>query len=89
MPTLVIDDIPVQVFDRLQRRAEVLDHSIGEEAITLLERGLQQEDVSASLRLPDLIEGKEISAPVDLPRPGPAVEVPYIPGKPRLPDPMM
>jgi hypothetical protein len=72
-----------------RRRAEVRKDSISEEAIALLEELLQPEDNPVFPRVPDLIEGQEIAAPIELPRPGPRVDVPDVQGGTRLPDPVM
>lgn len=85
MPTLIVDDLPAEVYDRLQRRATARRRSVGEEASALLEQALARE---APPRLPDLVPTEEVSAPCDLPRPVTAVAVPYVDAPARLPDPM-
>jgi plasmid stability protein len=86
MPAIVMDNVPPEIYDQLQRRASARRRSVQDEAIDLLLRGLRQEAVGA--RLPDLIFSEEISPPCDLPRPGAAAPAPAHPGRPRLPDPL-
>ncbi len=88
MPALVVDNVPPEIYEQLQRRAEVRRRSVQDEAIDLLQRGLRHDGLGAAPRLPDLIFGEEISPPCDLPRPGPTATVPAHPGGPRLPDPL-
>ncbi len=88
MPTLVVDNLPPAVFERLQRRAEAGRRSVRDEAVALLEQALGEENEVGRPRLPDLVLTEEIAAPCDLPRPGPAVRVQAHPGGPRLPDPL-
>jgi plasmid stability protein len=85
MPTLIVDDMPTEVYEHLRRRADAQRRSIGEEAIALLEQALAQE---ASPRLPDFVPAAEVMPPCELPRPAAAV-VPYVEGLPRLPDPLV
>jgi hypothetical protein len=85
MPTLVVDDVPLDVYEGLQRRAEAGRRSIPEEALALLKKGLSEEPVPP--RRPDFLATAEVAAPFDLPRPEPVGYVPAVPGGSRLPDP--
>ena len=85
MPTLIVEDVPPDVYELLQRRAATRQRSVSDEAVRLL-REVLQEDSHSPPRLPDLVPGEEIPAPCDLPRSGPVRTVPAYPGKPRLPD---
>ena len=89
MPTLTMDNIPLEIYERLERRATARQRSVQDEAIDLLDRVLKQEEVQPVPRLPDLIPGDEVAAPCDLSRPVPSARVPAHPGKPRLPDPLI
>src|SRR5437588_5697083 len=90
MPTLVLEDVPVEVYDHIQRQALAWNRSVAEEAIRVLRQGLGSvEAVPASgPRLPDPpFLGEEMSAPFDLPRPGVSVPVQPRDGGVRLPGP--
>jgi plasmid stability protein len=88
MPTLIVDNVPADVYERLQQRAAAESRSLPEETLHLLTQ-LLREDIRPAPRLPDLIPAEEISAPCDLPRSSqPVATTPY-PGQPRLPDPIM
>jgi plasmid stability protein len=86
MPALLMDNIPPEIYELLQRRADARRRSVQDEAIDLLQRSLRREGFAAAPRLPDLIIAEEISPPWDLPRPGPSESARTHPGKPRLPD---
>ena len=88
MPALVVDNVPPEIYEQLQRRANARRRSVQDEAIDLLQWGLRQGG-AAGLRLPDLILGEEISSPCDLPRPEAAASAPVRPSGPRLPDPLV
>jgi plasmid stability protein len=86
MPALIMDNIPSEIYEMLQRWANARHRSVQDEAVDLLQRGLREEGFGAVPRLPDLIIGEEISPPCDLPRPEPSAPMRTHPGKPRVPD---
>lgn len=86
MPTLVLDDIPSDIYDLLQRRAAAGHRPISEEAVLLLDKALQA--TKPAPRLPDYVPGEEIPAPCDLPRSSQPEPVAFYVGQPRLPDPL-
>jgi len=85
MPTLVVENVPPDVYDRLRQRAAARQRSAPEEALQLLQQALG-DDAGRAPRLPDFLPGEEISAPCDLPRSSPPVPVSACSGGPRLPD---
>ncbi len=90
MPTLIVEDVPGEVYERIQQLARAQNRTISAETVRLLQRGLQQEQArqAPAPRLPDPpFLSEEISPPVELPRPGRGVPVKAIPGLNRLPDP--
>jgi plasmid stability protein len=88
MPTLIVDNVPADVYERLHKRAAAESRSLPEEALHLLTQ-LLREDTHPAPRLPDLIPDEEMSAPCDLPRSSQPVATTSYPGQPRLPDPIM
>jgi plasmid stability protein len=88
MPALVMDNVPLEIYELLQRRADARRRSVQDEAIELLQRSLRREGFPAAPRLPDLIFEEEISPPCDLPCPEPSRPARTYPGEPRLPDPL-
>jgi hypothetical protein len=100
VPTLVVEGVPGEIYERLERRARAQNRSLSEEAVRLLQQGLGREGAAPAdasggpptggwpLRDPDPpAVSEETGAPCDLPRPGEAVQVPAIEGADRLPDP--
>jgi hypothetical protein len=87
MPTLVVENVPVEVYERLQQRAAAGRRSLPEEMLDLLGR-MAREDMKPSARLPDLVASEEVSAPCDLPRSSVPVQVSAHRGQIRLPDPL-
>lgn len=85
MPTLIVENVPAEVYERLKRRAATRHRSIPEETLDLLHQALGQ-DKSAAPRLPEFVPGEELSAPADLPRSSQPVPVRTYSGPPRLPD---
>ena len=67
MPTIILEDVPIQVYERLQRRADAHRRSMPEELLSLLQHALQVIETPTP-RLPDYIPETEIPAPCDLPR---------------------
>jgi plasmid stability protein len=86
MPTLIVEDVPPEVYERLQRRAAVEKRTLPQEMLHLLQQALREED-NPPPRLPDFIPNEEISAPFDLPRSSQPMVVGVYDGSPRLPDP--
>lgn len=87
MPTLIVENVPADVYERLEKRAAAQHRSLPEETLHLLTQVLRQ-DAHQTSRLPDLIAVEEVPAPCDLPRSShPVATTPY-PGQPRLPDPI-
>jgi plasmid stability protein len=87
MPTLIVENVPPEVYERLQRRAAVGRRTLPQEMLHLLQQALREED-SPSPRLPEFIASEEISAPCDLPRSSQPMQVVAYDGPPRLPDPL-
>jgi plasmid stability protein len=85
MPTLIVENVPVEVYERLQQRAATQHRSLPEEMLHLLERVLRENDPPAP-RLPDFVPDEEISAPFDLARSSQPTAVVTRPGQERLPD---
>jgi plasmid stability protein len=85
MPTLIVENVPAEIYERLQKRAAGRRRSLPEETLHLLRQALQ-EDESPTPRRPEFIGSEEISAPCDLPRSSSSVPVAAHAGQPRLPD---
>lgn len=85
MPTLIVENVPVEVYERIRKRAAAEQRTLPEETLYLLEKVLRQDDQRPA-RLPDFIPGEEIPAPCDLPRSSRPVPVSAYGGQPRLPD---
>ncbi len=85
MATLVLENVPADIYERLERRAAVQNRSLPQETLVLLRQALQQDPPTA--RLPELIPTDEVCAPCDLPRSSQPVRAPGRMGGPRLPDP--
>jgi plasmid stability protein len=67
MPTLIVENVPADIYDRLQKRAAFEHRTITDEMLVLL-REVLAKTTDAGPRLPDLILPEEISAPYDLPK---------------------
>ncbi len=76
MPTLIVEDVPEDIYEEIRRLAQAGNRTLSQEAFRLLEQGLS-------------IEGHicPYPAPFDLPRPGDGVSVQTIWGGERLPTP--
>jgi plasmid stability protein len=85
MPTVIMENVPADVYERLQRRAAAQRRSLPEELLHLLQAALTLE-ASPAPRLPDFIPSEEIAAPCDLPRSSQPVPIAAHEGLPRLPD---
>lgn len=101
MATRIVENVPGEVYERLQKQAEEKNRTLSEEVVQLLLQELGDRaradgvrvpfKIADSPRLPDppILDTGEISAPFDLPRPGIGVRVPTRPGGRRLPDPLV
>jgi len=87
MPTVVVENVPPEVYQRLQQRAAADRRSLPEEILHLVREALCVE-AAPSPRVPDFVPGEEVSAPCDLPRSSQPVTVTSYRGQPRLPDPL-
>ena len=100
MPTLIVEDLPGHIYERIQRRAKAENRSLADEVVRLLEEGLNGPEsqgnlsvappkAAASPRLPDppILDTGEMSAPFDLPHPEPGIPVPARFGGEHLPEP--
>ncbi len=87
MPTIILEDVPTDVYERLQQRAAHQQRSLREELLLLLRQALQGKDGLAPW-LAEYVPGEEIPTPCDLPLPESAMLVKAIPGEPPLPDPI-
>ncbi len=85
MPTLIVENVPAEIYERLQKRAAGRQRSLPEETLHLLRQALREEDGPAP-RWPEFIGSEEIPAPCDLPRSSSPVPVAATVGQPRLPD---
>jgi plasmid stability protein len=83
MPTVVLESVPPEVYERLQKRAAARHRSLPEEMLDLLVQALRAQE-GASTRLPDLVIGGEIPAPCDLPRSSQPEQVRACAGGPHL-----
>jgi plasmid stability protein len=85
MPTLVVENVPVEIYERLQERAAGQQRSVAEETLHLLQQALREQDHLFS-RCPEFLDSEEISAPCDLPRSSAPVPTTVQNGQSRLPD---
>jgi hypothetical protein len=85
MPTLIVENVPMEIYERLQERAAGQRRSLPEEALHLLQQALRERDY-ISPRSPDFLDREEISAPCDLPRSSSPDPMSVQNGQPRLPD---
>lgn len=101
MPTLIVENVPGEVYERLQKQAHEKNRTLSEEVIQLLLQELGERaraegkrvecKVADSPRLPDppILDTNEMSAPFDLPRAEPGVPVPVRFAGERLPEPFI
>lgn len=102
MPRLIVEDLPSEIYERIQRQAKAENRTLAEEVVRLLREGLNGSELKAGVpaappkaapspRLPDppILDTGEMSAPFDLPRSGPGVPVPARFGGERLPEPFI
>jgi plasmid stability protein len=85
MPTLIVENVPPEIYERLQERAAGQQRSLAEETLHLLQQALREHDHLSS-RSPELLNSEEASAPIDLPRSSSPVLMTVRNGQPRLPD---
>jgi plasmid stability protein len=85
MPTLVVENVPPEVYERLRKRAAARQRTLPEETLYLLQQILGQED-RRTPRLPEFVPSEEVSAPCDLPRSSQPITVVAHAGQPRLPE---
>lgn len=83
MPTIVMNDVPQDLYDRLVRRAVQRNRTLAEVPVDVLREATQKPE-----RLPEFIPGMEIDLLVDVPRPMSLGKVKAKEGKERLPDPL-
>ena len=88
MPTLIMKNVPPELYERLQQRATAHRRPLPEETLYLLQQVLRAE-IRPISRLPDFIPSEEVSAPYDLPRSSQPVLIVACSGQPRLPDPLL
>lgn len=74
MPTLIVEDVPREIYERIQRQAQAENRTVAEEVVRLLEQGLSMDGLIYSY-----------PAPFDLPRPEGGIPVQTICGGKRLP----
>ncbi|MGL4551915.1 MAG: FitA-like ribbon-helix-helix domain-containing protein [Gemmataceae bacterium] len=87
MPTLIVNDVPQDLYDRLERMAAARKRSVEEAAVELLHEALPRAK-SPAVRLPEFIEPQEIDPPFELQRPPSLGKVRFKTGAKRLPDPI-
>jgi hypothetical protein len=82
MPTLVLKNVPLDVYDSLVEQAAANQRDVEDHAILILKRAVPD---------PPLDDDEELAPhllpPCELPRPGPAIRVSVREGGQRLPDP--
>ncbi len=86
MPTVIVENVPPEVYERLQRRAAADRLSLPEVMLHLVREALRE--TAPAPRLPDFIPGEEVPVPCDLPRSSQPVVVMTYRSQPRLPDPL-
>ena len=85
VPTLIVENVPVETYERLQERAAAEQRSVPEEALHLLNQLIHSAGTPAP-RVPDFVPSEQISAPCDLPRSSRPTPMRAKLGQPRLPD---
>lgn len=86
MPDLVLKNLPNDLYESLQRRADERHRALPEEVVQLLREVVEGHPDG---RLPEFTPGEEVSPPCDLPRSSQPTLVEAIPQEERLPDPPM
>lgn len=87
MPTLVVENVPTEMYESLRERAAAGHRTVPEEMLRIVGQMLQKEHRPLP-RLPDLILNENVPAPQDLPRSSEPTRAPAHEGQPRLPDPL-
>lgn len=82
MPNLILENVPQEVYDDLQKSAEAHQRSVADEALERLRLKYSRRHLPDELFLTD-----EIAAPCTIPLPGPGKPVKARLGEPHLPDP--
>ena len=87
MPTLIVENVPADIYERLQKRAAAEHSSLAEAILQVLK---QMDRDALPPRLPDLIFDEAIPAPFDLPRSSEPEQLQSVVDatEPRLPDPI-
>jgi hypothetical protein len=92
MPTLIVENMPSEIYGRIEQLARARREPLAAEAVRLIEKGLRQEEserTESAPRLPDSpLMSQEISAPLTLPRPGDGMICDFGHGSVRLPEPI-
>lgn len=86
MPTIILENVPLDVYATLQQQAALQQRSLGEELLSLLAQVVPRRE-NGTIRLPDFVPSEAIPAPCDLPRSSRPVLVQAHSGGRRLPDP--
>ena len=86
MPTLIVENLPPEVYEQLRQQAAAERRSLPEHTLRLIEQCLREERKPAP-RVPEFTPAEEIPAPYDLPRSSKPVTVAAQVGRPRRPDP--
>src|SRR5258708_39102697 len=86
MPTLVVENVPAEVYEYLEKRAAAQQRTLPEELLHLLQQALLWADGYPPPRLPELVPSEEVPAPFDLPPSSQPVPIAAYSGQPRLPD---
>ena len=87
MPTVIVENVPADVYEGLQQQAAAQHQTLPEITLLLLKHALRTAS-QRSPRLPDFIPGAEVPAPCDLPRSSTPTVVATSRGQPRVPDPI-
>lgn len=87
MPTLIVENVPADVYEQLLQQAAAERRSLPEHTLRILEQCLR-DDRRPAPRVPEFTPAEETSAPYDLPRSSRPVTVRAHVGHPRRPDPL-
>lgn len=88
MPTVIVPDIPDDVYERLRQSADDERRSMGAELLALAAQALRHNEDFPTRRRPEYVPGEEMPAPYDLPRSSRPIRVAARAGQPRFPDPV-
>lgn len=68
MPTLILEDIPGDVYEQIQRQAQAESRTISEEAVRLLREGLRpQQPTSSEAKTPEPLVEEPVQSTIRLP----------------------